>query len=202
MPSVYFDFPDHQLAFSLIPGCLPSGLLASLAPLTGSDDQTEKDWGAWEKFAVAKTDLLERKHDRKIFAILRNPWDRIAALFSDQDNNQTPNEFFSFVSKIAPDSLATDSDYLAPQTQFLTGKGQLMIPDMTLRFERLNDDFKLFQSAILENAGIEIHDLPPQTFQSQLTPTIYERRTRVAIRQLYASDIQGFHYHFPAASLA
>jgi len=132
------------------------------------------------------------------FAIVRNPWDRMLSqylfdrVFRESTNEGETSENFIF-DEFDEYIKALPPFLLQEQYEFITDdKGELLV-DFVGRFENLENDFQ----TICRKIGIGERYLPHiNTSKHTHYSAYYTEKTRKAVHEAFAKDIEMFGYQF------
>lgn len=140
--------------------------------------------------------------DRFSFAVVRNPWDKIASQFhyrsmiDETQMRKKPIQFNDWVKRVFIDQ---DPDYyneekmFIPQMDWLTDIEGNMLVNFIARFENLSNDWPIICENI-NRQGVEL----PHVKKSSRTDYrgYYDTESTEIIADFFAQDIEQFSYHF------
>ena len=212
MQHIYFDLPEHRMIFIATPHCASDALCQALAPLL--PEATKKDVDRWGKQVLSKQDVVRLKPDRLVIATVRNPWDRVATQFDAlvqvdlgagvaAHGFASDMDFAAFVGHLAKNRNVFDDPALSTQAQLLFDSDNKLLPDLVLRYERLEDDYKMLAALVASRTGVELPALALQQAETGSDfAARYTRPPRIMVRDIYNQDVNFFYYHFPQATQA
>ncbi len=208
MQHIYFDLPEHRLIFIATPHCATTTLFEALEPLLSKATKADPD--RWAAQAISKQDVVRLKADRLVFGTVRNPWDRVVAQYDALVHPKLDDamakhsfardmSFAGFVGKLSENKGALNDPALCTQTQLLLDSNDMLLPDVVLRYERLETDFQMLAALIAARTGVELPVLNlPEVDAAQDFGARYTRPPRIKVREIYSRDVNFFYYHFPA----
>lgn len=139
--------------------------------------------------------------DYFIFAIVRNPWDRMVSLWrygtSDKDPH-TPQAFETWLTTYAGTWGYNENIKYAlnkeSQGSWLTDDKGVYACNYVGRFEQLETDY----SYVAVQYGLKLYDKLPfeKTTTHKHYSEYYTTKTRQWVRKYFADDIKDFKYHF------
>lgn len=151
--------------------------------------------------------LKSKKPNDKFFVIVRNPWDRTVSMYHYikhiYNKNGTWNESFTdFVRSLAdpinPFVISQFEDispeFLFPAERFTQSLTKWIDSpvDYTLRFENLNEDFKIIQNIFNTDESL----LHLNSTEHSHYIEYYTDETRQMVEYLYADDIKNWNYEY------
>lgn len=206
----YMAFPAAGIAFARIPGMPYEAARPLLAAISGDivPSECETDHQGW----LASTELLtareltRRYPDIFIFAFVQNPAERIASsyqnLMASKRDLPTFYRDHQFVSGMSLEDftsrLLAIGDFRADnlfrgQAAMLTYKGRLM-PDMSIRLDRLKAEWPTLAEAIKQRAKVDIGQHPPVSYRvPEMTAQINRDSSLISqLKRRYKKDYRAF----------
>ncbi len=147
------------------------------------------------------------KANRFIFAPVRNPWSRVVSHYKDKIVPHLHERLaqygfrkampFDDYLKIVQEKYDLINDFhIIEQVRMLNFRGAYL-PDFTMRFERLGEDFQQLRAMIKTRTGIDAASLGQlNTRQSRSFETYYTSELRDMVHQIYIRDIEVLNYRF------
>ena len=183
--------------------------LSPLLPKGGSQLVTNPHQ-RWVNQQITQKQARLLKPDRFIFAPVRNPWSRVVSHYKDKIVASLHDRLAQYGFKEAmpfPDYLrVVDAEYdrindfhIIEQIRILTYK-DTYLPDFTLKFERLGEDFEALCAMLRARTGVSVAGLGRLNSRpSQSYTAYYEPPQLDIVKRVYARDIQALNYAYPAA---
>jgi len=160
--------------------------------------------GIIKKHLTAKEviDLVGKKNFSKVFsfAVVRNPWDKVASQYHHRIRTQQINESISFNSWVSKtygnhkDLTYHDKPYkmFYPQIEWLKDYSGEIVVNKIMRFEKLNEEYESIRKALSVNKK-----LPHKNKSSNYDyKTIYSDNSIEIVKEHFKEDIELFGYDF------
>ena len=209
---LFYDLPEHGILFIATPKCATTSIMDALTPLlpaTGARP-AENPHQRWVGQKITQKQARALKPDRFIFAPVRNPWSRVVSHYKDKIvphlHDRLAQYGFKKAMPFADYMKVVDAEYdrindfhIIEQMRILTHK-DTYLPDFTLKFERLGEDFDALCAMLRARTGVEITGLgrlnsrPSQSYTAYYDPPQLD-----VVERIYARDIQALNYAYPAA---
>jgi hypothetical protein len=139
------------------------------------------------------------------FALVRNPWDRIASFYRYLGFDRRCS-FSRFVSKHLQQQIEKKQWFLCPQAEYLYDANNKLLVDFVGRFETLALDFAI----VCQHMGLPDSRLPHVNDSKRARPGVmrwirraplpyrdmYDTRSKQVVASLYGVDIETFKYSF------
>jgi hypothetical protein len=186
---------SHKFAFIHIPKTGGSSVLGALYPYSAKKPKNPKEpnthgWQPRYHYMGMHVPLDKCRHlipeDYLIFSFVRNPWDRAASLFNIEKYRKKGQSFEDFLKHL-PDT-KIHGRLRKNQADWLKGRPMGFVGKM----ETMKKDF----ASLMEKIGLENIELPHfnRTPTRPHYSTLYNKRTKKLVRQIYKEDIERFGY--------
>ncbi|SHM72328.1 Sulfotransferase family protein [Roseibium suaedae] len=224
----FVTFPDIKVAYARVPGCpartlsklidrlsssalaCKSGMAASRSRGTssaGNSSQRKPDPAlVWHRDADLYTarDLQRKLPDAFVFALIQNPFERVADSFVSVIESEAPLPTFfadngfskdmsldQFAARVATTSDMSCDNQLRTQTSILKHEGRI-VPDLILSMDRLHLQWSRLRGQLWERSNVDIGPKAPAISTSARVQELAQALTKSPaareLRRRFARD--------------